>query len=317
MKSFKKISFILLRISVSIVILVFLFSRIDTKNIPIIFKSIDKKLLLIAFLTFFLGYTLCLIRWYLLLKGAKILIPFKRTISAFCGGVFFSLFLPTALGGDLVRSIDLSIHTSRPLEVVATVLLDRLSGYLSLVVMALVALIMAGRLFNDNFVFLAVGVITLLLIIILLVLFNQKIYAKTNAVLYSKGSGRVKKAIKNLHYEIHIFKDKKEFLIIALILSFFIQLLSVFTLYSIALSLGLKIGLIYFFIFLPLIGTISLLPSLGGLGVRDAATIFLFTKVGVAAGSAFTMSILQFLFIILCAGIAGVIYVITVHYRRV
>jgi hypothetical protein len=88
--------------------------------------------------------------------------------------------------------------------------------------------------------------------------------------------------------------------------------------YLIAASMGLKLKLIYFFVYIPIIGAVSMLPiSIGGLGLRDAITIYFFGKAGVAKDLAFAMSLVNFSFILI-TGIAGglIYYVFTVRNRR-
>ncbi len=95
MKALKKIISIVLRISVSIILLIVLFRMVDRKNLFEILKNVDKPLLLIAFFIYFASYALCLFRWEMLLKAAKIYLPMKRIIISMAGGAFFSLsFLP-------------------------------------------------------------------------------------------------------------------------------------------------------------------------------------------------------------------------------
>jgi len=306
-----------LRISISIILLIFLFKQADKKNLFEIIKQADKVLLFLSGLVFFFGYILCLWRWEMLLKAAKIKLPLKRIIISFSGGIFFSLFLPSTIGGDLVRSIDLSAHTNRPREVVATVLLDRLSGYVGLVIVTLLALFLGGKFVQDKSILLSITIITALLISILLVLFNEFLYSKINKLLHSPSAGKIRNAIKNLHQEIYYFKQNKKVMLNSLIISVFGQAISSLTFYIISLSLGIKINLIYFFIFIPIIGAITMLPiSIGGLGLRDATTIFFFAKAGVNKDLAFAMSLLNFFFIVLYAAIGGIIYALTVHHRR-
>jgi len=318
MAIFKRAFSIFLRISVSVILLIFLFKQVDNKTLLVTIKKADISLLCLAFLFFFLNNTLCLFRWRMLLKAAEIRLSLKRIIISFAGGVFFNLFLPSTIGGDLVRSIDLSIHTGKPQEVVATVLLDRLSGYIGLVLVALIALLCGAGLIQDKIVFIAIGIITAVLITILLVFFNSFIYSKINKLLHSPTAGKLKSSLKNLHREIHLFRQHKNIVIKSLLLSLIIQILGPLTAYLTALSLGLKINLIYFLIFIPIIGAVTLLPiSLGGLGLRDAMTIFFFAKIGVGKDLAFAISLLSFLFILIYGSIGGLIYVLTVHHRRI
>ncbi len=317
-KTLKKIFSLFLRFGISIILLIFIFSKVDRKAIFETIKHADKVLLLAAFIVFSLIYVLCLFRWKMLLKAVKIHLPLKRVIISYAGGVFFSLFLPSTIGGDLVRSIDLATHTRRPREVIATVLLDRLSGYVGLVTLALLAVIFGWNLVRDKSVLLAVAIITAVLIVILLVLFNRFLYSKVNQLLHSPTAGKIREAIKNLHQELHYFRHHKGIIVKNLILSLLIQAIMPVTFYITALSLGVKINILYFFVFLPVIGAITLLPiSIGGLGLRDAMTIFFFAKAGVTKDLAFAMSLLNFFFLLIYAGLGGLIYVLTIHHRRV
>ena len=217
-----------------------------------------------------------------------------------------------------MRSFDLAAHTKRPKEVVATVLLDRLSGYIGLVSLALLATLFGWRFIQDSSVLLAVGIITGVLIAVLLVLFNKPVYTKINKLLHSPSSGKIRESIKKLHEEIHYFKHHKKVIIKNLVLSLFIQITAPLTFFVIALSLGLKIKLLYFFIFIPIICAITLLPiSIGGLGLRDATTIFFFAKAGVVKNLSFAMSLINFSFILVCGALGGFIYVLTIRHRRI
>jgi len=319
MQAFKKALSILIRISTSIILLIFLFkfNKIDIHELLQEIKSSDKIILILAFCIFLTSYILCLFRWEMLLKALKIQLPLKRVIISFAAGVFFSLFLPSTIGGDLMRSIDLATHTQRPKEVIATVFLDRLSGYTGLVILALSSVLLGWRLIQDKTILFPIIIITGILIAILFVLFNKFLYSKINKLLHNPDAGKLRELLKDLHQEIHYFRQHKKIIINNLILSVLIQATGPLTFFVIGLSLGLKINLIYFFLFLPIIGAITLLPiSIGGLGLREATTTLFFAKVGVDSHTAMAMSLLNSSFIFVCGGMGGLIYVLTVHHRR-
>jgi len=319
MQKFKNILNILLRIIISVVLLILLFklNRIDFKALVNDIKSADRLFLALGFLTLPLTYILGFWRWHMLLEAAGINIPLKKLISSFCGGIFFSIFLPSTIGGDLVRTADIAAHTNKAKQVVATVFLDRLSGYIGLVLVVLPAILLGGWLINDKIVYFSIAIIVILLLIILLLLFNSFIYERIGRFLSVPGSGRIKEMIKEMHREIHIFRNHKKTIIINLILSFVIQLIYPLGVYFTGLSLGVDINFFYFFIFMPVISAITLLPiSLGGLGLREGLYVVYFAKAGVIKQLALAMSLLSFSFIVFSGAIGGVIYVLTVHHRR-
>lgn len=316
----KKIISLILRVSVSVLLLVLLFkiNNINFAELMLDIKSADKPLLAAALAIFFLIYVLCFLRWHILLKAAGIHIPLKRLLVSYSGGIFFSIFLPSTIGGDVVRTADLAAHTNRAKEVIATVFLDRLSGYIGLVAVVVPALLLGGKLIDDRMVLLSIGIIVALLIAILLVLFNKFLYSKISKFLNTPGAEKIKEMVRGLHHEIHIFRHRKRVMVYNLSLSLLVQIVSPISAYLIALSLGVKINMIYFFIFMPIIGAITLLPiSIGGLGLRESSYVFYFAKVGVIKQLALAMSLLCFAFILFYGALGGLIYVLTVRHRRV
>ncbi|MDD5097337.1 MAG: lysylphosphatidylglycerol synthase transmembrane domain-containing protein [Candidatus Omnitrophica bacterium] len=318
MATFKKIASILLRLGISVILLVvlFKFNKIDIGDLAADIKRADKLLLVTGFIIAFLGYFLGFLRWQMLLKAANIQIPLKKLISSFSGGVFFNIFLPSTIGGDIVRSADLAEHTKKAKEVIATVFLDRLSGYIGLVIIILPAIFLGKNLIHDKVVFSSVTIIIGLLVVVLLVLFNNHIYSIITKFLSAPGAGKIKETIRDMHQEIHIFRNHKKVIIYNLILSTVIQVISPLSVYFIACSLGLKINFIYFLIFLPIIGAVTLIPiSVGGLGLREGLFVVYFAKAGVIKQLALAMSLLSFSFVVIYASIGGLIYVLTVHHR--
>lgn len=320
MSKFKKVLSVLLRIVISVVLLFLLFklNKIDFNALINDIKGADTLFLILGFAIVPLVHILGFLRWQMLLKSAEIIIPFKKLISSFCGGLFFSIFLPSTIGGDLVKTADLVSHTQKAKQVIATVFLDRLSGYIGLVLVVLPAIFLGGSLINDKIVYFSVAVIFILLVVILLLLFNSFIYERITRFLSVPGAGRIREMIKDMHREIHIFRNHKKMIITNLVFSFIIQLIYPLGAYFIGLALGIKINLIYFFIFLPIISAITLLPiAMGGLGLREGLYVVYFAKAGVIKQLALAMSLLSFSFIIFSGAIGGIIYVLTVHHRRI
>lgn len=314
----KKLLSIFFRVGISIFLLWILFRRLDKGALVEICRSADKGFIVAAFLIFFIAYIFGVFRWRMLLKAANINLPIKRIIISIAGGNFFSLFLPSTIGGDVVRVIDLTSHTRRPHEVMATVFLDRLSGYAGLVITAWIGLLFGAKFLSDTSIVIPVAAITALLIAILLVLFNNFFYTRVSRLLHSPSDSKVKHYLRDVHKEIHIFRKHKKIGFQNLLLSIAIQMVPPVTFYLTALSLGLKIKLIYFLVYMPLVGAVTLLPiSIGGLGLREYTTALFFGNSHINAHSIFAMSFLNSLFILIYGCIGGLIYVFTLHHRRI
>ena len=311
----KKIFSIVLRIGISAALLIFLFRKIDfraTLKVILLLKPIYFTL---AIIIFFAIDVLVLYRWKMLLDAQGIRLPLKRLLSSFSGGIFFSLFLPSTIGGDVARSLDLSAHTSRRSVIVASVLLDRLSGFVGLVLVAMAALIFGRRVINQPSVYLVIFLLAALLGGMLLLIFNKGIYRRLNHPLPKKGG--LLDNIRKLHSEIYYFRSRPFILYLNLIYSIIIQAGASFVSFFLLRSLNVNINIVYPFVFNPVITTITTLPiSIGGLGLRDALSIFFYARAGVAKDAALAQSLLNFVLIVFFGLIGGILYVSTLHYRR-
>ena len=120
----------------------------------------------------------------------------------------------------------------------------------------------------------------------------------------------------DIHYDIVLLKEKKWQGLQAVIISCFSQSLFAVTFYLSAKGLHQDIRFIYFLIFVPFICVAGSLPSIGGLGVREFGAKLLFGKIGVEAGIAVSISLLNFLFMVIVGLLGGLFYVITLSSRR-
>jgi hypothetical protein len=96
-----------------------------------------------------------------------------------------------------------------------------------------------------------------------------------------------------------------------LLLGMVVQIILILAWYIIALALGLNIAPIYVLLFVPLTGVIQVLPiSLGGLGVREGAMVWLLGQVRVAEVVALTWSLLYYSLGVINALIGGIVYLL-------
>ena len=317
MKRLKNIAFYLLRISITIVLLIFLFYKIDAKNIFEIVKGIDLSFLILAAALFIFVIFLLIIRWLMLLRALDIRVPLLRIIVAYMAGLFFNLFLPSSIGGDLIRGLDLSRFEKSKSKLFATVILDRLSGFVCVVILSFFALLFAYQRFvGDTAVLFSVGSLVVILIFTVLVLFNKEIFIKLSSVFDRFGS--IKQGLMNFNEYILLFRNKKRILVYNMALSLIAQILGAVVFYFIAVSTGVDLSLIFFFIFVPIVNAIAVLPiTIGGLGLRDYFTVLFFAKVGVEKSQAISLSLIWFSFMVAVGLLGGIIYVITLRTRRV
>lgn len=317
-KKTKTILSFMLRIGLSIGLLMYVFSKIDLQATVEALKTADLFFIMLAGLVFLVDMTFLLARWFIFIKALELSATKKNIILHFFYGAFGNLFMPTAIGGDIIKTVGLCRSSSEKPKVVASVLLDRLSGFYSIILIELCVLLFGYQyVVKDKILAGGVAILGGAAILLTIVLFNEKIYSFVFQ-LFNRFP-KIKNAFMKLHYNIALLKDghrlKEGFKGIGI--AGIGQVLYAFSWFLVAQSLHQDLGFIHFMAFVPLLCLASLFPSVGGLGVREAAAVFLFSKIGMEAGVAVSMSLIGFIFVIAFGLVGGALYVYTLSTGRV
>jgi uncharacterized protein (TIRG00374 family) len=130
---------------VSSILFLWLLLRQDWSLTAEVIKETPLWLLLVAFALYFLGMVGNALRWYVLLRGQDVDVPFTEVLKIVLSGAFASNFLPSTVGGDAVRILSISRFTSGIISV-ASVFVDRLLNVLVMFVGIPLSWIAFGRL---------------------------------------------------------------------------------------------------------------------------------------------------------------------------
>ena len=298
-----------LKIVVSIALLALLLARTDLRALGTLFRSLRVPIVFGSILLYLLAQLLSTVRWRCLLQAEKIYLPFWRLILLYFEGMFFNLMLPTAIGGDLVRGYQVSRLTERREASLASILVERLSGFAALAIIACIAIIPVYAHLNDPLiVWLTVGSAAGMVALIASLL-SDRLQALFFRLLHGIGLGRFHDAVHRLYEAVQQYWTHRQALLLALGLSLILQSLVITIFYLISRALNLSVPLRYFFLFIPLISVISMLPiSVAGLGLREGSAVYLFTKVGMDSAGALSLSLLWFAVTALCSGLGGVVF---------
>lgn len=297
----------LFRFGISAFLLVYLFRKIDTEQFLETIRTADARFILYGLLVFFVINFIILTRWTLIIRALGLRIPCAVIAKYFLVGLFFNLFLPTSTGGDVIKTIGLCQFTPEKAKVVASAVLDRVCGFMAIVFVAFIAYLFGHTLINDTTLLVGIGLVSLVPLSLLLILFNEKIYS-FGCRLFNRWP-KIKDAVMQLHYDVVLLRDRKRAFWAAIGISMVSQVTLSTVSYLVAKALHQDIPFVYFLIFIPLICVASSLPSIGGLGVRDAGSVYLFAKIGIGSATAIGISLVNFAFMVFVGLIGGIVYV--------
>ncbi|MBN1793749.1 MAG: flippase-like domain-containing protein [Candidatus Omnitrophica bacterium] len=310
----RKTLFTLFRIFVSLFFLGLLFWLMRDK--------IDALLEAIASTNVFL-FSVCLgiqilvivaaaLRFKIILSAQKTTISAANSIALSFIGLFFNNFLPTALGGDLVRGYYASKDTGRTPEIYSAILMDRFCGFVPLVAMALVGIAITFRTIQNQSIIFAVTILCLLFVAAALVAFHPAGDIISTMLTRCMRSEGLAVRLGRFFYAIRDYRHNKAALGKSIVLSLGIHLIIVGCVFLLIKSIAADIGILHLFWSMPLIFTLSMLPSLNGLGIRESAFVY-FLKSAIGPEKALAIALLWLALFYITSIIGGVVYLLCSH----
>ena len=264
------------RVLISAGALAFLFWKIGLGKTLAVLRQADLRYLLGAFLLFVLSLAIRAYRWLILLRSLDLNVPFGRLLRLYFVGQFFSSFLPSQFGGDVVRALELAQDTD-PSAAIGTVLLDRMSGLLMLFVMGLAVFPFQVNRMEPWLAGLLLAVAGGGLVVGVLILEGRllrRLTGRLPATLSLAGQGPLAKvyaAVTGCGWRavLGAFGVSVVFNIVNVLIHW---------LCGQALRAGISLG--YFFAVTPLLSVSGLIPSIGGWGIREAVSTAVFAPTG-------------------------------------
>lgn len=250
----------------------------------------------LAALLTLVGIMLSALRWQKVLDALDIRTDLRRLVRHYLAGQFVSNVLPTTIGGDVLRVSRLSKDTGESPGTFASVVLERLTGWLVLPVITIVGFAVnpgLRHLGEATGVAIAIAVSTLVLLIALLAaVASRRIGGRFGA---NDGWRRFAGAV---HLGLTQLREHPAAATNVLVAGFAYQLALVLAAVAAAQALGLQAaGLTALLAFFPAVAIAQVLPlpTISGLGVREGAFVLFLGPLGVAQEEAIALGLLLYL----------------------
>jgi uncharacterized membrane protein YbhN (UPF0104 family) len=283
------------KLGVSAALLWLLFSRVDVAVLWASARRASPFWLTVAMGLYFVNVLAGLWRWQVLLEAQSVSIGNGELLGSLLVGLFFSNFLPSNIGGDVIRIRDTTRAAGSTTLATAVVLMDRAIGLMSLV---LVAALSATVLGGTRRAAMPIWPSWLWLG------FFAGAAASAPAVLAPAGFGRLLQPLTVFHPEwvgqridtltsvLARFRDRPRALAACFGGAVFVQTTVVVFFFTIAYALHLQFTFWDLAVIVPLSFIVQMLPvSVNGFGVREATFAAYFTRIGQPLESAILMSL--------------------------
>ncbi len=298
---------LLLKAGVSVALIAFVVSRIHMPHLLTAISSARFSYVAIAMTVYLVGQAVSSLRWALLAWPLGFEDSLKKFTVFYFIAMFFNLFAPSTIGGDVGRVLFLAQNKAQNQEkgwknsaayAFISVITDRAIG------MAVMVWIGAAALALFPIYSLPAAIRYLTFVIALGFLVGWTVLPYLNRFL-----GRRKYRIgQNFHRAVEAYWSNQHIILQTIGLSFVIHFLQVWIQIVLGRALDINIPWSYSFIVYPLVGLFSALPvSLNGIGLREGGYLFLLRQIHVSSEKAVAFGILWFAIIALDSLLGGII----------
>lgn len=312
-----KILKVVLKVAVTVGLLFFLYSRIDFGGLASRFSSIRWQWIGAAFGLMAFNTFVSSLKWQILLKADSIGVSIWRLFSSHLIGSFFNIFLPSTIGGDVYRIADIGGKTDSKARTAASIIADRITGFLALAIYGLVAsLIVRGDIPNwENRLLLLPGVALAVLIAFTVILCWPSFVKRCCRILPAKLESSLLKILDPILESMQKYIHHPGACLRVLFLAFVFQLSAILAVFSLGKSVGLDVSLGPYFFFVPFITLMEMIPiSIFGIGLRDTGYLWFMKAVGSKSPEedAAVISIVYVAVTVVYVGFGGILYLFRV-----
>ncbi len=320
-----------LKVFISLGLMVGLFywflSKPDTRDILLTsFADADYRYWFVALVFFALAVISDAVKWQILLKAQGVLVPFKAlTIYTFMG-TFFTNFLPSNVGGEVVRGFYLARYTDRVADAAVSLVVNRIIGLIAFMFSAVVAALLAVQLISRGLIqggiadnealvqnLTLVQIAAVLMMLVIVGLFAVMLSHRLRLFIGKLFTLKLLKPLGPIYQQLSDAFGSYRYQYKALLIAFLVGLANPLLtgLVDVAIIAGLKerVDPLYIFLFNPIIAFLLIVPiSIGGLGTGSLLYVGAYGLVGVPATTAFALSVIKQLVIYLSSLPGGVLW---------
>ena len=284
---------------VSVVMLAFLIHEVKLRSLVPVWDTSTIGLLAGGVGLATVGIVLSAYRWQRVLAAMELPAKLGPLLNAYLASQFVSNFLPSTIGGDALRVTRLSAFTrdgtttNGAPAAFASVVLDRMSGWLILPLLCLAGLLInpsLRHLGRSSHAALAISVVTLAALVAVVVAAGSRRLGGRLA-----GHESWLRFLGAVHLGLARIVRRPGAAAQVIVASVVYQLAIVGAGILAARAIGISIGPTALLAFIPAVAIVQVLPvSVGGLGVREGAFALFLQPLGVPAGQAIALGLAMY-----------------------
>ena len=274
-------------------LLVYLLQSVDLSDVLRHVREGNHPLFVAAVFIYSTVVVLSTLRWKILLDALGSSPSFKSLWQSYMVATFFNNFLPSNVGGDVVRVRDAAKAAGSRTTSLTVAVLDRVIGFVALYFIAATAFLVGGSMVRGlaGARVILLGLTAVFSLLGVVFLRSGMVTAVTEFLGLRRFPWAYEK-FESVQTAVNAYRSRKAALVEAFLLSLFLQFLGVSYFFMVARALKIPLEFGAALLMVPLCSLIQAIPiSFNGWGLREGVYVLYFSQVGLPRESALAFSI--------------------------
>jgi uncharacterized protein (TIRG00374 family) len=272
---------ILFRWAAALAVFAILFHFLPVAPLRAALASVPPIRFVIILFVYLCAHAVGILKWRMVVNSAGSQLDFSTSAQCYLGGLFGTLFLPSIIGGDVVRMAVGLRRSPRPAAVLTGNVVDRFLDMIAQATLVSIGLILLPGSLPEQFSALARKILLIFagvfLVVIVLLLLLRK-------ALFRGRSRRFLRRLVRLRHALRSVRERPHILVTGWLLGVMIQATFILLNALLAISCGLFQPYRVWLFAWPLAKIAALLPlTQGGMGIREAVLVALLLPFGATA----------------------------------
>lgn len=281
-----------LKALVGIVLFIALIWMVDWRETLATLMRLTCAWIAVLFAIAFVLILISCVKWrmFLAVRGADT--SLWKLVNLYLIGYFFNNFAPSNVGGDVARGYMLGTHIGSQSDSFGTVFLERFTGFVALIGMAVVASAIRPAMLANRILLVLLAGMALGLGLILLLIVSRIAQGWANLGLQRLPDNRLCGKLKRFIAVVFFFRSHRAIMAQALLLSVLFHLFTIVNVYAVCLALQLEASFLALAVVVPVVLMVSAIPiSMNALGIMEGAFVYFLQMAGLDAAQALSVAL--------------------------
>ncbi len=279
------------RLLCTLVLLAFLLKSVSWSTLLQNIRHLDDGVLLIAVMVGAIGVIISSYQWQVLLDGERIRIDLRRLVNFYLVGIAFNHFLPTGMGGDVVKVYYVGREGKNTAGSASAAVMSRITGFIGMLLISVPALFIWQENFTQplmvTYLLSCLAMCVALIVVVGLVVVMPRIFKGKWA------PWRIFSALEKMGNAILVTLRRPRSMTGSTLFGALFHLSAALNYYAFSLALHMQVPVTFFLVAIPLVSLVAFLPfSINGFGLRESALVYIFSTIHVPATTSLLLVLL-------------------------